>query len=85
MEFEKFVVEAKRLLKDGQQQEDVLRFLRASACSKTQSVLILASASNCGMAEAKRVVHFSRTWADTKESDEQFHEQIERDAKEPEQ
>lgn len=84
MNFEESIAEAKRLLKEGKQQEDILRFLRASGSSKAESVMIWASASGCGTKEAKRAVHFSRAWMDVQESDEQFHRNLERETKEPE-
>jgi hypothetical protein len=71
-------MEAAELLRSGKENEEVFRCLRSKGCSKTQSVLIFASASGCDMRESKRQIHFSKTWADTKESDETFQEQIDR-------
>lgn len=70
--------EASELLKSGKQSEDILRFLRERGCSKTLTIVVLPSIFGCDSREAKRIVHFSETWADTKESDEQFHENVER-------
>jgi IS30 family transposase len=70
--------EVENLLKAGKSQEDVISFLRQKGCSKTMSIFILSSVLKLGGGEAKRIVHFSKTWADTRKSDDQFHKRIER-------
>jgi hypothetical protein len=77
MNLENIKKEALALLKSGKP-EDVIKFLRQSGCSKALSVGMLSSILACNSHEAKRMVHFSETWADARQSDEQFHAEIER-------
>ena len=65
--------EAERLREQGMELDDILRNLRARGCSKGQSVAIIAGLREYGpsrLAQAKRLVHDSATWADAKARDE---------------
>jgi hypothetical protein len=63
--------------KAGKSQEEILKFLRQSGCSQGLSMFLLPSIFNCNMAEAKRLIFFSETWADTRKATEQLHNKIE--------
>ena len=73
---EEFIAECRRRLEAGEDIEAIVRCLRASGCSKIDSIAVLNRASGIGLAKAKEVVHFSAIWADRKASDEKFHEDI---------
>jgi hypothetical protein len=77
MNLENIKKEALALLKNGKP-EDVIKYLRQSGCSKALSVGMLSSILACDSNEAKRMVHFSETWADVRQPDEQFHAEVER-------
>lgn len=73
---EELIAECRRRLEAGENVETIIRYLRASDCSKIDSIAILKGASGIGLAKAKGIVHFSTTWADRKALDEKFHEDI---------
>jgi hypothetical protein len=73
---EELITECKRRSKGGEDMEAVIGYLRALGCSKIDSIAVLAATYGIGLAGAKKVVHFSRTWADTRAADENFHESI---------
>jgi ribosomal protein L7/L12 len=69
--------EASALLKAGKSKEEIVVFLRQSGCTKGISVMLLPSILNCDLVEAKKIVHFSKAWADQKETDEKLQRQFE--------
>jgi hypothetical protein len=76
MDNQTLISECKRMAAQGKNPEDVLQFLRAEGCSKVTSIAILAKALAVGLGQAKEMVHTSRTWADVRERDDQFHASI---------
>jgi hypothetical protein len=77
-DFDRCVAEARARLETGATTEDLLRFFRQSGATMPQSMRLLGRANNIGLGDAKRVVHFSETWKDFRESSEQLHEEAER-------
>lgn len=75
---EEFITECRRRLKAGEDVESVIGYLRASGCSKIDSIAVLVAAHGIGLAEAKEIVHLSATWADRRVLDDEFHEDISR-------
>jgi hypothetical protein len=73
---EELIAECRRRLEAGEDVETIIRYLRATGCSKIDSIAVLKGACDIGLAKAKETVHFSATWADRKASDEKFHEDI---------
>ena len=73
---EELIAECRRRLEAGEDVETIIRHLRASDCSKIDSIAILKRACGIGLAKAKEIVHLSTTWADRKALDEKFHEDI---------
>ena len=73
---EELITECRRRLKAGEDVGSIIGYLRASDCSKIDSIAILKGASGIGLAKAKEIVHLSTTWADRKALDEKFHEDI---------
>jgi 3-deoxy-D-manno-octulosonic-acid transferase len=68
--------EARRLRFEGVGQEAVIRFLRDRGCGKIESIRILRSVFDIGLAPAKESVDRSETWKDRRASDDQFHEKL---------
>jgi hypothetical protein len=73
---EELIAECRRRLEASEGVETIIRYLRASGCSKIDSMAILRGACGIDLAKAKEIVHFSATWADRKALDEKFHEDI---------
>jgi hypothetical protein len=61
-------------MEQGEELENVLSFLRGSGCSKLESIAVVASCSEIGLARAKEVVHLSAVWNDRRVSDDALHE-----------
>jgi len=74
MKREDLISECKRRSADGADMESIIRFLRMSGCSKIETIAVLLKTFDIDPAAAKKVVHFSPTWDDTRASDEKFHE-----------
>jgi hypothetical protein len=73
---EELIAECRRRSEGGESVESIIGYLRASGCSKIDSIAVLNRACGIGLAKAKEIVHFSAIWADTKAADEKFHEDI---------
>ena len=67
---------SKKMLEDGKDVQAVLTFARQSGCSKTDAMRLLILLRDMSLAEAKQIVHFSEAWKDTKQQDEEFHDQM---------
>ncbi|SDZ19985.1 hypothetical protein SAMN05421504_110236 [Amycolatopsis xylanica] len=68
-----------RLLEEACGLDDVeakLAMLRANGFSQVDCIRALSEGST--LAEAKRVVHLSETWADRRDASEQLHENLSR-------
>lgn len=76
MNVEQIRTEGRKLANGGASIEQVIAYLRTSGCSKALSIALIADVRGCEMNEAKRLVHFSPTWADVKESDEEWQDRI---------
>jgi hypothetical protein len=72
-----FIIECRRRHDAGNSIEDLIKYLRDEGCSKIDSMSILISGCGIGLGEAKRVIHFSPTWSDRKETDDAFHATVE--------
>jgi ribosomal protein L7/L12 len=73
---EELITECRRRSKAGEDVESIVGYLRASGCSKIDSIAVLSGTRGIGLAKAKQIVHLSAIWADLKASDEKFHEDI---------
>ena len=71
--------EVARRLRNGESLDDALSFVRGQGGSKIDAIVVLRAATPMGLEEAKRAVHFSPVWADTRERDERMWDDIERD------
>ena len=71
------LVEAsRRLLESGASNEDVLGLLRREGCEIITSIRILAAAAGMNTNDAKRIVHFSKSWADRRDANDRLHRAI---------
>lgn len=68
----------RRLTAGGKTLDEALAVLRARGISKVISVIAVRNFLRSDLAEAKRIVHFSSTWADLREEHERFHADLER-------
>jgi hypothetical protein len=73
---EALIAECKRRYANGEDIEKIIAFLRASGCSKIDTIAVLKSACDIGLGEGKKLAHFSPTWGDSRDSDENFHETL---------
>ena len=74
---DELISECKHRSAGGEDVETIVEHLRTSGCTKIDSIAILNATYGIGFAEAKKIVHFSPAWADTRASDDNFHESIE--------
>lgn len=68
--------ECQQLHREGKNDEEILNFLRSKGCSKVESIVVVKRALEIEPVKAKKLVHFSKAWADRREADEQFHESL---------
>lgn len=68
--------ECRKLYATSKDIEVVLSYLRNKGFFKIDAIKAIIDLLQVPLTEAKRTVHFSKTWADTKEPDEQFHEAL---------
>lgn len=57
------------MLTESADKESVIKFLRLSGYSKTESIEIFKKALNISYYEAQDIIHNSKTWSDVKEFD----------------
>lgn len=76
---EELTQDCKQKLSEGFGIEEIIGYLRSLGCSKSRSITILHKLNYFPGEKAryiKFVVHFSKTWSDLREVDEQWHENI---------
>lgn len=66
----------KKLLVEGKDVESILRYLRENSVSKTESMVILKESKKISLGDAKLIVHFSKTWKDMKDGDEDLNDRF---------
>lgn len=59
--------------------ESVLQYLRQTGCTKVDSMRVIVELRDLTLDDAKRIVHFSKTWEDVRKRDEEWHDQMLRD------
>lgn len=62
---------------DGARWDEILETLRAEGFSKVESIRATVEILRLPLADAKRLVHESRAWADRQADDDRFHEVLE--------
>lgn len=71
----------RRALADGKTLDEALAALRARGVSILECIISVQKFRRCGLAEAKKLVHFSDAWADMREQHDQFHRELEQIAR----
>lgn len=66
-----------KLKRKGVPTEAILARLRSDGASKIDSIRALRYGTQIPLADAKRAVHFSAAWADTKDRDEKLWDDLE--------
>ena len=66
-----------RMIEDGATSDDVLAFLRERGRAKLESIAVVSNLPGMDLRSAKPLVHNSPVWADRRETDEAFHDQLE--------
>jgi ribosomal protein L7/L12 len=74
---------ARQMRAMGRDDEAILSFLREGGCSILESIKIIRELKGGSLAEAKRVVHLSQTWADARQAYDQLHDSLETAAMAP--
>jgi hypothetical protein len=69
--------ECREMLRDGAQLENVLGLLRKRGLSKVESAKALIGLQQADIRAAKEIVHYSATWANVRERDEEFQRSLE--------
>jgi SOS response regulatory protein OraA/RecX len=75
-QYDKAIAECRDRLRNGAGVEEILAVLREHGVSKTFSIRAMAELEVADLASAKKIVHFSQTWADVRAGDEEFHETL---------
>jgi hypothetical protein len=68
---------ATALWDEGARWDEILESLRAEGFSKVDCIRATVEILRLPLADAKRIVHESRAWADGRERDDQFHDTLE--------
>jgi ribosomal protein L7/L12 len=71
---------AASLWEAGERWDVILGALRAEGYSKVDCIKATVDQLRLPLADAKRVVHESAAWADVRQGDDQWHEQLAADA-----
>ncbi|HET9139257.1 hypothetical protein, partial [Actinophytocola sp.] len=61
--------------------DDLLRFMRESGLSITESMRVLVEIGKYSLAASKDVIHHSAVWADQRRQQEEFHEELIQEAR----
>jgi hypothetical protein len=68
---------ANEMWDEGARWDEILQTLRGEGFSKVDCIRATVEILRLPLADAKRLVHESRAWADRREPDDQFHEVLE--------
>lgn len=65
------------IISDGGEIDDVLAALRKLGFSQIDSIKAIKDLYKIDFSESKRRIHFSKTWADSRQSNDQLHQTAE--------
>jgi hypothetical protein len=71
--------ECEQVLNQNQDIEYALDFLRKNGFDKIESMIALEKILGISAAQAKKLVHFSKTWEDFRDQDTKFHDSLEKE------
>ncbi len=72
--------ECEQVLSQNQDIEHALGFLRKNGFDKIESMIALEKILGISAVQAKKLVHFSKTWKDFRDQDTKFHDSLEKAA-----
>jgi hypothetical protein len=75
-QYDKAMLECRDRLSGGAPIEEILTVLRDHGVSKAFSIRALAELGVTDLGNAKKLVHFSKTWSDVRTRDDRFHESL---------
>ena len=70
------IAKARLAINDGAAQDEIVQFLRQHHLNKIDSLIALHHLYEVDLNEAKRIVHESPAWRDSKLADEQLHQEL---------
>jgi len=70
---------SRQMLSMSEDIESVLQYLRQNGCTKVDSMRVIIELRGLTSDDAKRIVHFSKTWEDVRKRDEELHDRMLRD------
>ncbi len=70
---------SRQILLASDEMESALQYLRQNGCTKVDSMRVIVKLQDLTLDDAKRIVHFSKTWEDVRKRDEELHDQMLRD------
>jgi predicted ATPase with chaperone activity len=73
-EFDKCLERGRKMRAQGVSEEDLLQFFRQEGASMLESARLIRQLKSISLREAQDLIHFSKTWADLKESHENLQE-----------
>lgn len=79
--WKKYLQESRRMYDTGRSTEDILAWLREQGATKVESIRLLIELAGVANEEAKMIVHWSDTWRDTREADEELQASVEESAR----
>lgn len=65
-----------RMRREGFSQEEILAHLRSDGCSIIESIKALKEGAGMSLADAKRAIEESQTWAGTREHNRKFIDEL---------
>ena len=71
-----FQRDLRKQLADGKSFDEALSQIRIQGASILESIMAVQKFRGCDLAEAKKLVHFSNTWADVRQRNEDFHREL---------
>jgi hypothetical protein len=76
MDKEKVLIACGELFAQSGELEPVVKFLKGLGLSKVESMICIVESGVAPMSQAKEIVHNSDSWAERREADDAFHEQL---------
>jgi hypothetical protein len=64
-------------MRGGEALDDMLVWLRAQGASRVDSIAVLNGAADMRLTKAKHMMHFSAAWADMREQQDRFRDELE--------
>jgi hypothetical protein len=76
MNKEELQAQSRKLFSAGEGYEVIVEFLKNAGLSKFESMILMVESEIASLGQAKEIVHKSESWAERRDSDDEFHKQI---------